>query len=451
MSAPATPLPRVGLWPAARHHAGKPALLVFSANMLRAGCAFLLGLLVARVLGPAEFGLFTSFTVVTIWAHNLIGEGFDPGVVRLYARCLHDGGSGSAQRAAAVLGSALLMRALLALPVLLLFGVVAAWWLPPLSAQVARAGALTAVVASLATLSLAVLQARERFVAYALLMPLGNLLRLLALPLLWLAGGFTLWPLVATQALCFAVSAAIGAQLLRADLWPLRTDRATLRALFGFGKWSALATLCFLLQAYLAVPVLAHSHGAATAGVYAAAATLLLVVDQFTVALLTVKLPATSRISSLAGLRGFVRALAPRLLLLGLGLCLLVPLADAIVARVYGPAYGASAAVMRALLPGFVATLLSHPLYLVLYALDRPHAYAASGVAALAAWCALAAWLVPGHAELGAAWATTGSRVLQALLIVGMVAWAIRRRPGHAMPAASPLPNPSTPPNREAP
>lgn len=418
------------LWRAARRRAANPALMVFAANMLRAGCAFLVGLLVARVLGPAEFGLFTTFTVATIWAHNLIGEGFDPGVVRFYAK--HHGGD--AERASSVLGSALLMRALLVLPMLGLFWAGSTWWLAPDVAEVVRVGALTAVAASFATLSLAVLQARERFVAYALLTPFGNVLRLLSLPLLWLAAALSIWPLIWTQALCFVLAAAIGMSLLQADLRRMRLDGRTLRDLFTFGRWTALANLCFLLQAYLAVPVLTHVKGAAAAGVYSAAATLLLVIDQLTVALLTVKLPSTSRIDTVTGLRAYVERLMPRLFLLGTALLLLIPLADLIVGVVYGAAYADSAQVMRALLPGFIATLISHPLYLVLYSLDRPQGYAGSGVLALAVWCALAAWLVPEYGVLGAAWATTGSRLLQSALIVGMVLRAVRHIP--ARPAS---------------
>lgn len=422
------------LWQAARLGAASPALQVLAANLLKAGCAFLVGLLVARLLGPAEFGLFTTFTVATIWAHNLIGEGFDPGVVRHYAR--HHG---DAPRAAAVLGSALVMRALLVVPMLALFWAASTWWLSPEVAQIARMGALTAIAASFATLSLAVLQARERFAAYALLTPLGNLLRLACVPLLWLAGALALWPLIWTQALCFVLTAAIGMSLLRADLRRMRFDPPTLRALFGFGKWSALANLSFLLQAYLAVPVLTHLQGAAAAGIYAAAATLLMIIDQFTVALLTVKLPSTSRIDTLPGLRSYVRLLLPRLLTIGIGLLLLLPLAGPVVSLVFGPDYAGSAAVMRALLPGFIATLMSHPLYLVLYALDRPHGYAISGVAALALWCPLAAWLVPEYGVLGAAWATSAARVLQAVWIAVMVTHAIRRRGAPAGTAGLPL------------
>lgn len=416
--------------------ARRPSLTLFAANMTRAGLGFLLGLLVARSLGPAEFGLFTTFIVVTIWAHNLIGEGFDPGVVRFYARSRAQDSAG----APAVLGSAIAIRALLVLPMLWICWGAAAWSTDAQMSAVLRLASATALAASFCTLALAVLQARERFVAYALLTPLVNALRIAVVPLLWILGAFTLASLMWTHALFFALVAVIGLALLRDDLRGLRFDIVALRELFRFSKWTALANLSFLLQAHLAIPVLAHVKGAAEAGLYSAAATLLLFIDQLTVSLLTVKLPFTSRFETPAELRRFVRALAPRLLAVALGLCLLVPLSGPIVAMVFGAAYVDSAAVMRVLLPGFIATLVSHPLYLVLYSLDRPHWYAATGAVALASWCGLAFWLVPAHGVLGAAWATTGSRVLQAALIVALVFHAMRRgHPGAGAPA-----NPST-------
>ncbi|MCP5229423.1 oligosaccharide flippase family protein [Accumulibacter sp.] len=411
-------------WNVVRVQLRQPAMLVFAANMMRSALAFLVTLVVARGLGPAEFGLFTTFVVVTTLAHNLIGEGFDPSVVRLYARKRHD----DPTRLPQVLGSAIGMRALLVLPMLLLI-LLGGRWLAPALGDVLQLASLTAVAASFATLSLAVLQARERFVAYALLMPLTNALRLLFLPVLALAGALTLAPLMWTHALSFALAGVLGLWLLRNELRRARLDLATIRELFRFGKWTALANLSFVLQINLAVPVLTLVKGAAQAGLYSAAATLLLVVDQFTAALLTVNLPSTSRIQTATELRAFAKRLAPRLLSVGLALSLLVPLSGQIIALAFGPAYAESATVMRVLLPGFIATLLSHPLYLVLYTSNRPHWYTGSGVVALAAWCALAWWLIPPYGVVGAAWATTISRVLQALLISTMVLHTLVRRP----------------------
>lgn len=409
-----------------------PGLLVFGANMAKSGLAFVLGLVVARLLGPADYGVLATFIAATIWAHNLVGEGFDPGVVRQYARQRDD-----ADAAGRVLGAALLLRLLLVLPMFAVF-----WGLSMLSSEPAvahamRIAAFTAAAATLATLSLAILQASERFVAYALLAPLVNLLRVASLPVLWLAGLLTLDVLMWTHALFFALGAAVGMWLLRRPLSAVRADRDAIRALLSFSRWTALASLCFLLQTYLALPALAEWADLPAAGLYSAAVTLLMFIDQLTVALLTTRLPTTSRIASHAELRAWVRGILPKLGTGALLLGLLWPLSDMLVHVAYGERYADAAPVVRALLPGFIATLCSHPLYLVLYALERPAAYAMSGLLSLALWCVLAAVLIPAQGAEGAAWAASLARIAQAVSIVFFV-WRAVGRPSQSPNRSSP-------------
>lgn len=421
-------------WQAVARRLARPSILIFGANMLRAGCGFLVTLLAARLLGPSEFGHFATFLTLTIFAYALVGEGFDPGVVRLYSKAREAGPAAQAT----VLGSALVLRLVLAVPMLVMFLGAAAWWLDPQMAAIARFAAPAALGASCAMLALAVVQAGERFRVYVCLAPLANLLRVAAMPLLWLAGAVTLPALMWVHALAFAIVAVAGVWVSREQWLKARHDGATMRGLLRFGIWSSLANACFLVVTYLPVPLLNHVKGPAQGGLYSVAATLLMFIDQYTAALLTARLAATSRLESAADLRRFAAGIAPRLLMLAAGLCLLFPAATLIVSSVFGDAYAGAGEVMRALLPGFIATLVSHPLYLVLYAMDRPHAYAASGVAALIAFGLLSAWLLPEYGMIGIAWATSGARALQALIIIGLVLHGVRHR--RAVTAAGPHP-----------
>jgi O-antigen/teichoic acid export membrane protein len=398
-------------------------MLVFFANLVRAGCASIVTLLAARWLGPAEFGHFSTFLALTIFAYALVGEGFDPSVVRLYAKLPGTDVEGKRR----VLGSALALRGLLALPMLLLFWGAAAWWLAPVMADISRLASLAALGASVAMLGLAVLQAGERFYAYAALAPVANLLRLLAMPVLWVFGALTLSTLMWSYVLAFAVAVGLAFWLLREEWRQVRFDAAMLWELLRFGAWSSLANACFMLMAYVPVPVLTQVRGAAEGGLYSAAVTLLLLIDQYTASLLTAKLVRTSRIDTLAGLKQFMRHLGLRLSAMGALLCLLFPLSSGIVNGIFGEAYAGASPVMQALLPGFIATLVSHPLYLVLYAMNKPQSYAISGVVALATFAVFAVWLLPGHGMLGMAWATSVARAFQAIMIVGMVVFALRR------------------------
>jgi O-antigen/teichoic acid export membrane protein len=396
-----------------------PSALVYAGNLARTALGFLMTLLVARLLGPEQFGLFSLFIVVMILCHNLAGEGLDPGVVRYYALYLHS----NPVRASRVLGAALAVRLAvgfaLALAVWFAAGWMAVVWLSsPSAAGILRLGAIGAVIAAVTNFMLAVLQAREQFVAYALLTPLTNLLRIASVPLLVTFGAFTLYSVTTLHGVCFLMSALVGVILLRRPLRAARFNCAALRELLGFSAWTWLASLSFLVQVHLAIPVLNRYAGAAQAGVYAAGLSLLLVADQLTAAVLTVRAPKVSRLTDRAAMRRYVQNGMPALLLLALPPAIGILVADPMVRLIYGTDYAPAGAVLRVLLFGSLATLVTHPLYLVFYAMSRPSLYAASAVVSLVAWAVCAMLLIPHNGALGAAWASTAARLLQGALIV---------------------------------
>lgn len=408
------------------HGLMRPALLVFAANLTRTGCGFLVTLVAARALGPAEFGYFSTFVALAVLAYALLGEGFDPGIVRLYARRQAER-PGDLHALGGVLGAAVLLRVVLAVPMLAVLAAATLWLLPDGPDGTVPLAALAAIFTSAFMLTLAVLQGSERYILLAGMMPVANLLRLLAAVALWVSKAITVLALMWTQVLALLVAAVVAAWKLR-SLWRhVHLDRPAFRELLRFGSWSSLASACFVLAAYLPIPALTHAVGPAAGGVYAAAATVMLIVDQLTASILAAKLVPSSRIDSLSGLRGFIRQMLPRLLLLGGILALMYPLSYVVFPLLFGSGYESAASVMRVLLPGYLATLLSHPLYLVLYSTDQPQQYAASGVILLLSFAVLALLLVPEGGAFGMACATTGARCVQALSIVAMVWLAVRQ------------------------
>lgn len=409
--------------------------MIYGANMARAGLGFLMSVLVARFLGPEQFGVFALFITVMVLAHNLLGEGLDPGVVRYYASYVEH----RPARANRVLQASLALRMGLAAPVVGL-GWGAAPWIArnvfgddtlALPLRLGLSGALTA---SLCTFTLAGLRARERFGVYAALAPLVNALRVAAVPLLLAMGLFTLPWVMGTQVALFLVGAAAGFWMLRDALADFRVDWPLMKELLHFSKWTALANLCFVLLSQLNVPVLNGLSGAREAGLFAAGATLLMVVDQITVAILTVRAPAVGRLADRAGYIGYIRQALPTAMFVALPLCLLVLVAQPLIQLVYGPDYEGSVTVVQILLAGFLATLISHPLYLVFYAMNRPERYAATALAALGMW-SVAAWaLIPTNGALGASVAVCSARLLQAALI-GVLLWFSLR--SNAQPAGA--------------
>jgi O-antigen/teichoic acid export membrane protein len=396
--------------------------LVFAGKVLSACLGFAMSLVVARWMGPEAFGLFSLFIVVLIFGNDLLGDGLNPGVVRYYA--MHNRQDPS--RGSEVLTNALTLRVLIGIPIvivgILCGGQIAetvfhneAYALPIVLGVIGSLGA------ALWSFNLAAWQARENFKAYAAMVWLVNLMRMLSVPLLWFLGQLTLGTIMGTQVLFFYLCTAAGLWFLRPHLQNYRMNWNLIRELFRFSKWPALASFCFLLQVNLAVPLLNYFHTSREAGLYAAGSSLLQGIDFLTVSLLTTLLPKVSQLTSLEQCRSYVQRSFP--VYLGLAACIVpvVFFARPLVLGLFGQAYEETIPVFQLLFVGALGTLVTHPLYLVLYTMNRPHLYTMTGIVAVIGWVGVGLWLIPDHGAVGAAWTTLCARLLQSVLIVAIL------------------------------
>lgn len=399
--------------------------LVFSGKMVSAGLSFFISLLVARWLGPEEFGLFSLFIVILILGNDVLGEGLNPGVVRYYT--MYCGSHPT--KASAVLSNAFMLRVALGIPVLLVGAALAvgtnglfhnsryAW---PIAF-----GLIGSFGAALSSFTLSAWQARQEFSTYSLMAPLVNVLRIASLAGLALAGSVALEPIIGLHVAFYYLCTAFGLWLLRPHLASLRLDKELLKELLRFGKWPAMASLCFMLQLNLAVPVLTYTSSATEAGLYAAGASLLMVVDFLTGSFLATLLPKVSRLTEVSQWWSYVRRFVP--LFLGIALCLspFLLVTRYVVSGLFGSSYEGTVPVVQILFLGAIATLMTHPLYLVLYAMNRPHLYTLIQGVALSGWILTGLWLIPSYGAIGAAWTTLTARLLASIAIVAMVIYAL--------------------------
>lgn len=396
--------------------------LVFAGKMTSASLGFAMSLVVARWMGPAEFGLFSLFIVVLIFGNDLLGDGLNPGVVRYYA--MHK--QTDRVRASEVLTNALVLRLLLGIPVVLLggwYGGQIAEWLfhDEAYALPIVLGFIGSLGAALWSFDLAAWQAREEFTTYAVMVGLVNLMRVLSIPLLLLFGHLSLGTVMGAHVVFFYFCTAIGLWLLRAQLLTFRINWALLRELFRFSKWPAIASLCFLLQVNLGVPVLNYFITSREAGLYAAGSSLLQAVDFLTISLLTTLLPKVSQLTGLEACRSYVRRSFPVYAALAACLVPILFFARPIVLMLFGPAYEGTIPVFQILFLGALGTLVTHPLYLVLYTMNRPHLYTVTGIVALIGWVVVGFWMIPNQGAIGAAWTTLFARLLQSVLILAVL------------------------------
>ena len=404
-----------------------PYVLVYVGKMARALLGFLVLLAAARWLGPEAFGLLSFFIAIMIIGNNLLGDGLDPGIVRFYAEYVRS----DADAAQRLVRTAFTFRLMLGVPVVLLaialgdrvgmavFGDAA--YSKPFTI-----GVLGAFAAALWGLMLSIFQAKESFLAYSILTPMVNAFRVLTIPVLILISQFHLDALMWLHVVFFLAGAVCCGWYLRSELTPLFVNSEDLRVLLRFSKWTLLASFAYILQGYLGVPAISYFSTAEAAGIYAASIALLTVIDQVTIAVLTVQLPAVSRLTKREEYVRYIRRYVPRFTLLALVLApIMLLFAKPLVLLVYGPEYDESIIVFRILLLGFLATLVTHPLYLIFYSMNRPNLYALTTTAGLLVWLAAAIYLIPGDPTQGAAWAMLAARLVQALIIVILLAMVL--------------------------
>ena len=399
--------------------------LVFLGRMAGAGLGFLISLIVARWLGPEEFGLFSLFIVILIIGNDVLGEGLNPGVVRYYV--MYNGCH--PVKASEVLSNALVLRVALGIPVVLV-GVGSALAADSLFhdhryIEPVVLGLIGSFGAALSSFALSVWQARQEFLTYAVMAPLVNVLRIVSITGLAWAGTMTLLPIMGLHVVFYYLCAAVGFWLLCPHLARLRLDKDLLKDLLRFGKWPALASVCFVLQSTLAIPVLTYSSDAVEAGLYAAGSSFILGVDFVTASLVTTLLPKVGHLIDVSEWRSYVKRFAPLLLLVAIGLLPFVFAARPVVLWLFGPSYEGAVPVVQLLFLGALGTLLTHPLYPVLYAMNRPSLFTLAQAAALVGWIVAGWWLIPAFGAFGAAGATLVSRTVQSIAIMVIIGFTL--------------------------
>jgi O-antigen/teichoic acid export membrane protein len=172
----------------------------------------------------------------------------------------------------------------------------------------------------------------------------------------------------------------------------------------------ALAIICQLLQTHLAIPVLGYYSTKFAVGIFSAAATLLIVVDHITTAILTVQYPKVAKLDDLNSQISFVKQTLffsfVIVLFLSPGLFIIEP----IIQLLYGQEYVGSTPVFQILFIGLLAALISQPLNLLFLARNKSHYWSIMAIFSLLIWFIVGYFLIPKQGAVGAAWTTTIAR-----------------------------------------
>lgn len=223
------------------------------------------------------------------------------------------------------------------------------------------------------------------------------------------------------------VSFFVGYRLLpgRWSLWrlpALKDLRQEGAALFRFSRWLWMASLFTVVIMQIDVIMVGRLTTAAAAGMYGLALNLARKADIVNQSLYTSLLPAASSLNDRESVGKYLRQSMVRSGLIALGLLALMPLVGPIIRIFYGLEYAAAAGLLQLLLVVVIIDALATPVILLVFPLERPKLYAASTALQAIILLLLAAWLIPMMGTPGAAVAKIVARITGFVL----VGWRLR-------------------------
>ena len=398
--------------------------MVTSAGVVRLGLGLVASLVIARALGPADFGVY-AVLAATVGIVGSLAEGglTEAAVLRISAVRPHSPGGQAMQRARAfwwlrvgLAGSVVGVGCLLAGPI--------STYLLHVDEGLLR-WALLGIVATAASGGVsAMLQATGAFGRMSSLTLLNTgLTAVLALGLA-LVGRLDL--LAALLVLGIGTSLAtfgLGRSLLPKgwQLGPpaLRELQKEAQLLFRTGRWLWLASLFAMLTANAEILLLNRWAGLPLVGSYALALNLATKADVVNTSLYTVLLPGVAVLDERAKVAAYVRRGLVRSGVIALGLAALIPVAQPLIVLAYGAEFTQAAVFFRLLVLVAIFDVLLTPFLLLPLAFRQPRVLAAADAVRALTLVVVALGLIPLYGAVGAIAARFVARLAGAALVLG--------------------------------
>lgn len=392
--------------------------LVAAGKLVALASLFAGGVLVARAGGPAEYGLFAAGLSLVLLLDATVGSPLDIATIRFCALHRDDPGRVDRFQAAAFrvkigLGAAVLL----------------AGWLVrrPLASALFgtedHSGLLLVVLLSAVPLLLVrstatCLQSTLRFRAYAMLDSAQGVLRLALVLLLLAAGTRAAEPLLGAYGISAALVFALGLwwlpQRYLTARWPQRDDA---RAIVGYSGAMTGIIILGTVTGRADIPILAAAGTAEETGYYAAAVQVSMVVTMLAT---YAGIVAQPRIIPLAREGRLGMLLRWNLLGAGAASAVMLPVAiwvfPVLIRRLFGDSYDASVPILRVLIVGTCADLLTMPVVMIFVMHLFPRtALVGEAVITLGFCAAVPIVLGAGAGAIGVAWIVTAIRLLKLL------------------------------------
>ncbi len=411
--------------------ASRNAAVVVVGNSLYTAIGFICILLVANWLTPAEFGQLSAALALLIVLQEICGSGYDLSVVRFAAR--HSEEPNTVNNA--VYNSALLTKFI----VLSLVAGLLYYFSSPLSYLIASNSHLAPTIEIIAfgvvaggvmTLQLSRYQAEQAFVAFSLLRLANNLFKLALLAFLGkeflsVESASFAWVLAFVPVLlidCIVRANLVGKRHKKNVI--VSTSRfmkqAQLAKLLKFSGWLILSHLLFALYSRVDVFILGYFADWTAVGVYSVAWNLVYVMDLLTFSIILSLMPKASKLTTKSELVDYSKT-SLRISGVVAILFVLILFGSGLFFDIFFSQYDGADEVFMIMFVGPLITLFVHPLYLILYARDKPILVVVSNGTLLVAVALFSVILVPLFGVYGTAVSSVFARAIGCAVILYFV------------------------------
>lgn len=348
--------------------------VVFIGNMVGAFLGIISMVLITRVLGPEQFGLFSVAFAFMMIASQFSDFGLNIGSVRFATLYLQN----ERLKADLIFKVSLKIKLIIGMLVFLIGFVfseslaIHVFGKPELSfpLKLAFIGALGTSMAGFITI---ILQAKQFFYKYAfvnLIIPLG---KLTIIGLLFLTLKLNLFSALSAFVILPFMAFLIGSLVIPNDFLKASGNEGEMvRKLFHFNKWILLSVFCVSIYTRLDVLMLTYFKSAEIVGQYSAGYNLgfgfSILLGSFTAVLL----PVISKLTSKQEILNYTKKTLKITLLLAIIFTPILFLAKPLILLIYGVSYSNSAVVFQILFIRFLLTLIVNPVSMVMYSMNKP-------------------------------------------------------------------------------
>jgi O-antigen/teichoic acid export membrane protein len=397
--------------------------VVTSAGVVRLGLGFVASLVIARALGPADFGVYAVLGATVGIVGSLAEGGLTEAAVLRISAVWPGSASVAMHRARAFWWLRLLLAGSVVAVGCLVAREISTYFLQ-VDEGLLR-WALLGIVATAASGGVsAMLQATGAFGRMSSLTLFNTGLTAVLALLLVIIGRLDL--LAALVVLGIGTSLAtfvLGRRLLPPGwrLSPPAADevRHEARLLFRTGRWLWLASLFAMLTANAEVLLLNRWAALPLVGAYALALNLATKADVVNTSLYTVLLPGVATLDDGGKVAAYVRRGIVRSGLIAIGLLVLIPISEPLIVFIYGAAFEQAAFFFRLLVGVAIFDVLLTPFLLLPLAYRQARLLAAADALRAVTLVVVALGLIPSYGAAGAIVARFLARVAGAALVLG--------------------------------